>query len=120
MLSKLNNANDAFSDSMSKVESLSLNLRHFIVSYSDEAELNQTTLSNLQTSLSDLTNRSQILHDHILKNEATLKALAASINDLKNSTFTPSSSESLYSGHTENTCKDLLISKNSGGQLSLS
>ena len=109
LLSKLNNANDAFSDSMSKVESLSLNLRHFIVSNSDEAESNQTTLSNLQTSLSDLTNRSQILHDHILKNEATLKAPAASINDLKNSTFAPSSSESLYSGHKENTCKDLLI-----------
>ena len=115
LLSKLNNANDAFSDSMSKVESLSLNLRHFFVSYSDVAESNQTTLLNLQTNLSDLTNKSQILHDHILKNEATLKALAASINDLKNSTFTPSS-ESLYSGHTENTCKDLLISKSSGGQ----
>ena len=38
LLEKLNSANNAFSDSMSKVENLSLNLRHFLVSGTDEAE----------------------------------------------------------------------------------
>ena len=115
LVSKLNSANEAFSDSMSKVESLSLSLRHFIVSNSDDSESNQSALSNMQQSLNDLTDRSQMLHDQILKNEVMLKTLAASINDYKNSTHTPTPPEGSEHGHTGNTCQDLPVSKNSRG-----
>ena len=69
LLNKLNTANEAFRDSMSKVESLSLSLRHFIISNSEEAESSQAVLLNLQKDISDFTDRSKTLHDQILRNE---------------------------------------------------
>ena len=72
LLNKLNTANEAFGDSMSKVESLSLSLRHFIISNSEETESSRAVLLNLQRDISDLTDRSKTLHDQILRNETIL------------------------------------------------
>ena len=54
LLEKLNSAISAFSDSMSKVENLSLNLRHFLVSGTDKAESQQTLITNLQSSITEI------------------------------------------------------------------
>ena len=57
LLEKLNSLNNAFSDSMSKVENLSLNLRHFLVSGTDEAESRQTLIINLQSSITEISDK---------------------------------------------------------------
>ena len=72
LLEKLNSANNAFSDSMSKVENLSLNLRHFLVSGTDKAESQQTLITNLQSSITEISDKTKLLEGQISKNENIL------------------------------------------------
>ena len=87
LLNKLNTANETFGDSMSKVESISLSLRHFLISTSEEAESSENVLQNLQKDISDLTDRSKTLHDQILRNENILETLAKSVKDFKSTSY---------------------------------
>ena len=55
LLGKLKRANDTFSESMTKIENLSVNLRHFLAFNTEKAETQQL-LSNIENGLSELIN----------------------------------------------------------------
>ena len=101
---------------MSKVESLNLSLRHFLISTSEEAESSQNVLQNLQKNISDLADRSKTLHDQILRNETILKTLAKSVKDFKSTPYAHNLSEINHPEHLENTTPGIPIHKNSNGK----
>ena len=79
LLGKLKRANDTFPESMTKIENLSVNLRHFLGFNTEKPETQQLLLSNIENGLSELINKSRKLEDSIDKNEGMLKSLEESI-----------------------------------------
>ena len=80
MLSKLQRANDSFSDSMDSVNKLSANLKHFLLFNSDKVE---SFLGNIKGSVSDLNKKSKAIEESILGHEKTLEAMQKSIAEFK-------------------------------------
>ena len=70
---------------MSKVENLSLNLRHFPVSGTDKAESQQTLINNLQSSIIDISDKTKLLEGQITKNENILLEISKSVREFKES-----------------------------------
>ena len=85
LLEKLNSAKNAFSDSMSKVENFSLNLRHFLVSGTDEAESQQTLITSLQSIITEISDKTKLLEGQIIKNENILLEISKSVQEFKES-----------------------------------
>ena len=69
MLSKLQRANDSFSDSMDSVNKLSAILKHFLLFNSDKVE---SFLGNIEDNLSDLNKKSKAIEESILGHEKTI------------------------------------------------
>ena len=65
LLGKLNRANECFTDSMDKVESLSLHLRHFLVFNSEKAQTQQSFLSSIEKCINDLTHKTEVIEETI-------------------------------------------------------
>ena len=84
LLGKLNRANECFSDSMGKVESLSLNLRHFLVFNSEKAKTQETLLSNMEKCIKDISQKALAIEESLKKNEDHVASLNSTIDDLKN------------------------------------
>ena len=54
---------------MDKVESLSLNLRHFLVFNSEKAQTQQSLLASIERCINDLTHKTEIIEESIRKIE---------------------------------------------------
>ena len=80
LLGKLNRANESFSESMGKVESLSLNLRHFLVFNSEKA---QTQLSSIEECIKDISHKAEAIEESLKKNEDYVASLNSTINEFK-------------------------------------
>ena len=66
---------------MTKIENISVNLRHFLAFNAEKAEAQQLLLANIENGLSELINKSRKLEDSIDKNEDMLKSLEESISN---------------------------------------
>ena len=64
LLGKLNRANECFTDSMDKVESLSLH-RHFLVFNSEKAQTQQSLLSSIEKCINDLTHKTEVIEESL-------------------------------------------------------
>ena len=84
LLGKLNRANKCFTDSMDKVESLSLNLRHFLVFNSEKAQTQQSLLSSIEKCINDLTNKTKVIEESLKKNEDHVASLNSAITEFRN------------------------------------
>ena len=106
LLEKLNSANSAFSESMSKVENLSLNLRYFLVSGTDNSESQQTLITNLQSSINEISDNTKLLEGQIVKNEDILLEISKSVREFKesipNHKFTDTDSNQFSINDTKN------------------
>ena len=106
LLEKLNSSNSAFSESMSKVENLSLNLRHFLVSGTDNSESQQTLITNLQSSINEISDKTKLLEGQIAKNEDILFEISKSVREFKefipNHKFTDTDSNQFSINDTKN------------------
>ena len=83
LLGKLNRANESFSESMGKVESLSLNLRHFLVFNSEKAQTQQTLLSSIEECIKDISHKAEAIEESLKKNEDHVASLNSTINEVK-------------------------------------
>ena len=83
LLGKLNRANEYFTDSMDKVESLSLNLRHFSVFNCEKAQTQQSLLSNIEKCINDLTHKTEVIEESLKKNEDHVASLNSAITEFK-------------------------------------
>ena len=83
LLGKLNRANESFSESMGKVESLSLNLRHFLVFNSEKAQTQQTLLSSIEECIKDISHKAEAIEESLKKNEDHVASLNSTINEFK-------------------------------------
>ena len=83
LLGKLSRANDCFSDSMGKVENMSLNLRHFLIFNTEKAETQQNLLTSIENCINDLTQKTEIITESIRKNESHIVTLGNSIAEFK-------------------------------------
>ena len=84
LLGKLNRADECFTDSIDKVESLSLNLRHFLVFNSEKAQTQQSLLSSIEKCINDLTNKTEVIEESIKKNEDRVASLNSAITEFRN------------------------------------
>ena len=57
LFSNFDKANDTFSDSMSQIESLGLNLNYFLVANGDKVDYQQDALANIGKGISELSER---------------------------------------------------------------
>ena len=83
LLGKLNRVNESFSESMGKVESLSLNLRHFLVFNSEKAQTQQTLLSSIEECIKDISHKAETIEESLKKNEDHVVSLNSTINEFK-------------------------------------
>ena len=84
LLGKLNRANESFSESMGKVGSLSLNLRHFLDFNSEKAQTQQTLLSGIEKCIKDILQKAEVIEESLKKNEDHVASLHSTINEFKN------------------------------------
>ena len=84
LLGKLNRANECFSDSMDKVESLSFNLRHFLLFNSEKAQTQQSLLASIERCINDLTHKTKIIEESLRKNEDHVASLNSTITEFRN------------------------------------
>ena len=82
---KFDKANDTFLDSMSQIESLGLNLKHFLINNGDKAEYQHNSLISIEKSISELSERTIALQNSIIDNEVSLQSLDKAISDFRNS-----------------------------------
>ena len=75
LMGKLNSANEQFSESMSKIESLSLNVRHFLLKNDDATDKYQKSLASINDGIENLSTQTKSLENFIAKNEGPVKAL---------------------------------------------
>ena len=69
---------------MGKVESLSLNLRHFLVFNSEKAKTQETLLSNMEKCIKDISQKAIAIEESLKKNEDHVVSLNSTIDELKN------------------------------------
>ena len=69
---------------MDKVESLSLNLRHFLVFSSEKAQTQQSLLSSIEKCINDLTNKTEVIEESLKKNEDHVASLNSAITEFTN------------------------------------
>ena len=74
-MGKLNSANEQFSESMSKIESLSLSVRHFLLKNDDATDEYQKSLASINDGIENLSTQTKSLENFIEKNEGAVKAL---------------------------------------------
>ena len=82
LLGKLSNANEQFSNSMLKIEGLSLNLRHFLLKDNDTTGDYERFLTSMNSSIDKLSVQTKFLETSITKNEDALKVLNEYVNEL--------------------------------------
>ena len=83
LMGKLSNANEQLSNSLSKIEILSLNLRHFPLKDNDTTGDYERFLTSMNCSIDKLSVQTKFLETSITKNEDAFKVLNECVNELK-------------------------------------
>ena len=68
---------------MDKVESLSLNLRHFLVFNSEKAQTQQSLIASIESCINDLTHKTEIIEESLRKNEDHVASLNSAITEFR-------------------------------------
>ena len=92
IIDKINTACETFSDSMAQVESLGLNIRHFLISDGDKSLTYEKTLSKLSQDIADFEERWNNMNASMNANNDHLKHISDNITSLKNDQEVASSS----------------------------
>ena len=92
IIDKINTACETFSDSMAQVESLGLNIRHFLISDGDKALTYEKTLSKLSQDIADFEERWNNMNASMNTNNDHLKHISDNITNFKNDREVASSS----------------------------
>ena len=78
---------------MSRIESLGLNLKHFLVATEDKVDYHQDALANIEKSISELSERTISLQNSIAKNEVILQSLDKSVSQYRSHTKSNNNNE---------------------------
>ena len=92
IIDKINTACETFSDSMAQVESLGLNIRHFLISDGDKALTYEKILSKLSQDIADFEEKWNNMNASMNTNNDHLKHISDNITSLKNDREVVSSS----------------------------
>ena len=92
---KINTAYETFSDSMTQVENLGLNIRHFLISNGDQALTLDNTLTKISQEIAVFEEKWNSISNSMNTNTNHLKLISKNITDFKNDR------EKLLSSHIE-------------------
>ena len=84
LIGKINSAYETFSDSMTQVENLGLNIRHFLISNGDQALTFENTLTKISQEIAVFEEKWNSISTSMNTNNNHLKLLSENITEFKN------------------------------------
>ena len=84
LLDKLKRADDTFSDSMNKIEKLSINLNKFLITNGSSAQSQESHFKDIINRLSELSQKSESLGNSITINDTSIQTLQSTVAELRN------------------------------------
>ena len=112
LLGKFEKANKSFSESMSKIESLGLNIRHLLLSSDSSNNDSVNSLLSLKDTINDLITKTDAIKQTIDSNEKLIKGLTESLNQLQQSTVVQlQSTNPKADGHQSTELNNVIIER---------